>query len=790
MPVKNAANEDASNLPLVDIIAQAVLDQLAEEAQADQFLDLIVDRVVALQREELLHANQEELVRAETNLAFSKPQPETYVISEVSAEEHEDQRETLPSLLHHLEVPAQPAAAQPLEKVPSTSIPSLTTTSAEIARLNNSAPLNAVPIGSLADKTLHHRSPQQMFTQTCSLRVVSHEHGNFKAITNTDILIYWPHGFGDWVFLSYIMPLLEPSNRYWVTRFGDDSVTLFEGSDYARPLYLGSGSPLCGDGSTFGNQHFGLHYEAIDGTEQMLSLPLALAHQCEKLGIGTMLWSCNPEIYGYSSYPFHTKARALLPYLASPSLLSTTILERPLVSAINFKVVSWLTQWVESRLRSFAGFGHRKLCVIARNGYSSHGKNWGHLWRDDMPSGKQREGEECRDFMRLLLRKDPQWAFLVMEDVLFKGDDTVCSEELHAYSYAEIFGPVGAATAPYGQVMKVICNLADLVVGVPVGPYHLAMAKPDLPVVGLWTEHMPSWYDEPKDVSRHLLSRNVQDRGARERPGSFSRTHEIDFSSRWLETRVIPGAQVLESVEDLLYSGTLCTGDSHVQNLGMQPEASHHVQPEASHQRFVPPVSPSLLPLPSLSDLLEEVNEVSLLDGARLTVMYQCLLDVQELPGEAIELGVYRGGTARMIARMLRNREVHLFDTFNGMPRPGIEDTHKEGDFADTSLKSVQRLLSDLDNVKLYAGLFPETLPEALYQKQFCFVHCDADLYRSTVDFLEFFYPRMTPGGVMVFDDYDWHCCPGIKSALDDYLQNKPESIVVKQKYQAIIVKL
>lgn len=426
-------------------------------------------------------------------------------------------------------------------------------------------PNGGIPEASLSGTTLPPTSffarqepfrvgEHHMLTQSYPLRVLTHDRGNFKSLSGANVLIYWPHGFGDWVFLSYLLPLLSPKNRYWVTRFGDDSSSILEDSRWATPLYLGTNSPLCGDGDGFGCRHFGLSYDSIDGDRRLLSLPLALAAQCERLGIDTLLWSCHPEAHGQVAFPYHTKARYLLPYLADEALLAQADLGRALPSAINFEVTPWLRQWVEARLRSRAGFGRRKLCLISRNGYTAVGKNWGHKWREEMPEGKRREGEECRDFMRLLLKKDPQWMFLVTEDVLFGGDGTVISEDLHAYSYAQLFGSIGAAAPPFGLVLKALLGLADLVIGVPTGPYHLAMAKPGLPTVGLWTEHLPSWYDEPKVASRHLVGKDVAERRFLERPGSFDSMKGLHFETRWLDTHIIPAEPVLEAVEELLYS--------------------------------------------------------------------------------------------------------------------------------------------------------------------------------------------------------------------------------------------
>ena len=243
----------------------------------------------------------------------------------------------------------------------------------------------------------------------------------------------------------------------------------------------------------------------------------------------------------------------MLPYLVDRGRLDMALLSGPLATAVEFTVDSWISNWVSSRLRNYGGFGNRKLCLISRNGYSVHGKNWGFKWRDDLAQEKRREGEECRDFMRLMLRKDPRWMFLIMEDRFFQGADTVRCEELNAYSFAELFGAVGAACFPFGLVMKALVNMAELAVGVPTGPYHLSMAKPELPTIGIWLEHLPCWYDEPKPNSMHLVSRDVVQMGLDRRPGSFTDRGNLHFPTRWVETRIITGEQVLEAVEGLIY---------------------------------------------------------------------------------------------------------------------------------------------------------------------------------------------------------------------------------------------
>ena len=392
---------------------------------------------------------------------------------------------------------------------------------------------------------------EDMYVYPYYARVYSHDQGDFKSVRNSNILIYWPHGFGDFVHLSYLIPLLESSNNYWITRFGDDYISVMEGHDRVSPLYLGTSSTHVHHGALYHNRHFGLDYSEIDGTVKRLNLPFSLYRVCKQHRIDVVLWSGYPETWGRTPFPYHSKIRHLIPYLVREEAQNQIKVGQPLKSSINFEVAPWILRWVEARLASFAGFGVRKLCLISRNGYTSIGKNWGHCWREDLPPTQRREGQECRDFMRLMLRKDRRWMFLVMEDRLFSGDDTVRSPKFNSYSYAELFGISGASSVPYGIVMKALVNLATLSIGVPTGTYHLSMAKADLPTIGIWTEHLPSWFDEPKTSSIHLISRNVCEQQLDLRPGSFCQKGELEFRMLWVASRVITGAQVLSAVEQL-----------------------------------------------------------------------------------------------------------------------------------------------------------------------------------------------------------------------------------------------
>lgn len=127
--------------------------------------------------------------------------------------------------------------------------------------------------------------------------------------------------------------------------------------------------------------------------------------------------------------------------------------------------------------------------------------------------------------------------------------------------------------------------------------------------------------------------------------------------------------------------------------------------------------------------------------------------------GILAEVGVYKGGSAWHLAQL--GRELHLFDSFSGMPIADADDYHKVGDFADTSPEMVAALVP---SAILHIGTFPDTLPMNL--TGFAFVHVDCDQYRSVRDSIKCLSPHMVPGGIMLFDD--WQCTAGATKAISE----------------------
>lgn len=192
------------------------------------------------------------------------------------------------------------------------------------------------------------------------------------------------------------------------------------------------------------------------------------------------------------------------------------------------------------------------------------------------------------------------------------------------------------------------------------------------------------------------------------------------------------------------------------------------------------------------NNLRREIIGHTLVDETKCFIIYQYAKQVAELSGDVAEVGVYKGGTAKLLAKMFepKNKTIHLFDTFSGMPPSDPQkDSIKEGEFSDTSLEKVKAYLRDCKNVCFYQGLFPVT-SKPIENTTFCLVHIDADIYKSIMDCCKFFYSRMEKGGVMIFDDYGFSECQGVKIAVDEFFSDKPENPCYLLTNQCIVTRL
>jgi O-methyltransferase len=187
----------------------------------------------------------------------------------------------------------------------------------------------------------------------------------------------------------------------------------------------------------------------------------------------------------------------------------------------------------------------------------------------------------------------------------------------------------------------------------------------------------------------------------------------------------------------------------------------------------------------------------TLVSKDRCWVLYSLARMALQLPGNIYEAGVYRGGTAIILRHIMAQaaaeggeKTLRLFDTFAGMPTTNPDhDVHQSGDFDNTDVQAVQQNVGVDAFIAYHQGLIPQTFA-GLEDDRLCFAHIDVDIYHSVLDTCAFVYPRLSPGGFLLFDDYGFPTCPGAKQAVDEFFSDKPEDPRVLPTRQAIVNKL
>jgi O-methyltransferase len=188
----------------------------------------------------------------------------------------------------------------------------------------------------------------------------------------------------------------------------------------------------------------------------------------------------------------------------------------------------------------------------------------------------------------------------------------------------------------------------------------------------------------------------------------------------------------------------------------------------------------------AMTDLHDLVRPYTRTGDKRVAAMIAALqkIEAENIPGDVVECGVWRGGNIILARKIAPSRVCWLYDTFTGMTKPGPEDKrrdgapalerYKQGEWCASSVDEVRGCLAetgtlDDDKLRFVAGdvcktlKVPENLPERI-----ALLRLDTDWYASTKLELQTLYPRLSPGGVLIIDDYGhWQ---GARKATDEVL--------------------
>lgn len=179
--------------------------------------------------------------------------------------------------------------------------------------------------------------------------------------------------------------------------------------------------------------------------------------------------------------------------------------------------------------------------------------------------------------------------------------------------------------------------------------------------------------------------------------------------------------------------------------------------------------------------------------GASSRIIFRFLDQTRNVPGAVVECGVFRGSTLITSALYLKQKGIvkpvfglDSFEGFGAEVRADIQlggeecEEKRVGGFGATSYRYVTdaiRFFALASMVTLVPGFFKDSLPRLSSLESVSFLRLDCDLYESYKGRLDFFYPRLSAGAVVLMDEYADLKWPGAKKALDEFLLGKPEAV-------------
>jgi hypothetical protein len=203
-------------------------------------------------------------------------------------------------------------------------------------------------------------------------------------------------------------------------------------------------------------------------------------------------------------------------------------------------------------------------------------------------------------------------------------------------------------------------------------------------------------------------------------------------------------------------------------------------------------------------EIIRAVREWTMTGNDKLFALIQAVRYVvrHEIPGDIVECGVWRGGSMQAAARTLiasgdTTRDLYLFDTYEGMPPPSDKDVRHDGRPADELLAAAESreqsmvwAMASLDDVRdgmskvpypaervhFVEGKVEDTIPEGAPDR-ISILRLDTDWYESTAHELEHLYSRLSPGGVLILDDYGYW--EGARQAVDEFLEQTGERLLL-----------
>lgn len=190
--------------------------------------------------------------------------------------------------------------------------------------------------------------------------------------------------------------------------------------------------------------------------------------------------------------------------------------------------------------------------------------------------------------------------------------------------------------------------------------------------------------------------------------------------------------------------------------------------------------------------IYDRIRENTLVDRSRCYSLFRLAKQVRDVPGNILEVGVWRGGTTALLAHTRPDRMVFAADTFAGVVKASDWEHYTDGAHADADRQAVDSFLAKLglSNVRILEGVFPDDTGGEVEDQSFALVHIDVDVYLSARDALDFIWPRLSPSGVVVLDDYGFvSACVGVHRLGEEWAERNDNLFIASPNGQGYIIK-
>jgi O-methyltransferase len=188
--------------------------------------------------------------------------------------------------------------------------------------------------------------------------------------------------------------------------------------------------------------------------------------------------------------------------------------------------------------------------------------------------------------------------------------------------------------------------------------------------------------------------------------------------------------------------------------------------------------------------------------SANVNILCELIDLTSALAGDIADCGVFVGGSTVAMGLYLRQHNIHKtiygFDSFEGFEEDALKEDlalggevnedRRADSYKTTSFDAVSKKISSfgLRNIQLIKGYFHDSFRTFPRDVSFSFVHMDVNIYSSYKECLEYFYPRVVPGGIILFDEYNDPPWPGCNKAVDEFTSFTPEKpqMIERNNYQ------